>query len=106
MLLKTILLVPMNCTFLGPITDERGSEKREENRSESQRSSFRRSDEFKNEKLASKAPVSHRNGGNIAFVIPYQENQQISIPNPNPQNQKPSTKMQDSKPNPENQNQR
>ena len=69
-------------TFLGPITNERGSEKREESRSESENSSFRRSDEFKNEKVASKAPVSHRNGGKTTFPIPHQKNRQTSISNP------------------------
>ena len=68
-------------TFLGPSTDERESEKREESRSESENLSFRRSNEFKNEKVSSKVPVSHRNGGKTTFSIPHQENRQTSIPN-------------------------
>ena len=58
-------------TFLGSVTNERGSEKGEESRSEFGSSSFRRSDEFKNEKIASKASARHRNGGMTTFSIPH-----------------------------------
>jgi hypothetical protein len=89
-------------TLIGPITDESESEKGEENRSESENSSFRQSDEFKNEKVVSKAPVDHWNGGKTNFAILHQENQQTSILNPNPLSLEVNNKMQNSTPNPEN----